>query len=629
MDHLESLALQLRQMLSGVEFEETTRRSFHPVFEQVHARQLAKEQVAAELQDLRKSVEDSFDPGSRARAKTRLQEVKGEFPNEMNVHAACEEVARALDARGEEHERVIAELSRIAESVKHVPLSESNDLLKSAAGLSADFSMEPQVGALIQQIEYEVNRRLAQRQALIEEMGQLENASSRARSISGLSQLINNAHSVASAAAGEPDVTAALDRVKAAAEARRQTISRLLAEINQMADRARMALGVEQAEHLLAEAQQSASAHPELDDLQETVGRVSAQVHGRRIEHDLVCEELSSLRASVSQALTPADLDATRNRALQIRDKHAADQAIVDLCEQVDTDVRGARAKLLQSELRRLSQDQPVEPATLQLGATDSASLVKKLQELVKTFPESAELRGMLVRAEDSLERAKRARHEAAARASAIDLAVKAYTRLLETRPPAKAARAIEEAAAKYPESAQLQSLLLQCRERIEAEEEIKRQASAKRAAMQAAIDKGSDLLRNHRYVEAAAVLEVACQQWPGEKQLEKLLSTAQKSAQKANERQAAEQEKIRQRETSKPRSKRRSDSVSSRLRPARWRRCLANGCRFTAVAACLVLVMAGFLIRLFTRPHVSVLTVQSNPSGAESRSGWPHVRYP
>ena len=68
--------------------------------------------------------------------------------------------------------------------------------------------MEPQVGALIQQIEYEVNRRLAQRQALIEEMGQLENASSRARSISGLSQLISNAHSVASAAAGEPDVMA-------------------------------------------------------------------------------------------------------------------------------------------------------------------------------------------------------------------------------------------------------------------------------------------------------------------------------------------------------------------------------------------------------------------------------------
>jgi len=602
-DHLEGLASQLRRMLMGVEFEEATRRSFDPIFEQVRARQLAKEQVSAELQDLRKSVGDSFDPGSRARAKTRLQEVQAEFPHERKVHDACEEVVRALDARGEEHERILAELSKIAEAVKHVPLSESTDLLGRAARISADFSMEPQVGALTQQIEYEVNRRLAQRQALIEEMGQLENASSRARSISGLSQLVSNAHSVASTAAGEPDVMAALDRVKAAAEARRQTISRLLAEVNLVADRALMALGVGQAEQLLAEAQRRASANPELDDLQETVGRVSAQVHGRRIEHDLVCEELSSLSASVSQALTPADLDAIRNRALQIRDKPGADQSIVALCEQVDTDVRGARAKLLQIELRRLSQDQAVESSTLQLGTTDSASLVKKLQELAKTFPESVELRGMLLRAEDSLERAQRARNEAAARASAVDLEVKAYTRLLESGQAAKALGALVEAAAKYPESEQLQSLLLKCRKQIEAEEEIKRQASAKRAAMQAAIDKGSDLLRNRRYVEATALLEVACQQWPGEKQLEKLLSTAQKSAQKANERQAAEQAKIRQREL----------QVVTRPIGAPRKRLLVP-----VVVACVLLAMAGLLIRFVTRPHVSVLSVQSNPSGAE-----------
>jgi hypothetical protein len=603
-EHLEALALQLRGMLMGVEFEEATRRSFDPIFEQVRARQLAKEQVSAELQDLRKSVEDSFDPGSRVRAKTRLQEVEAEFPYERKVRDACEEVVRALDARGEEHERILADLSKIAEAVKHVPLSESTGLLGQTARLSSNFSMEPQVGALVQQIEYEVNRRLAQRQALIEELAQLERSSAQARSISGLSQLVSNAHSVASTAAGEPDVTAALDRVKTVAEARRQTISRLLAEINQVADRALIALGVEQAEQLFAEAQQRASAHPELDDLQETIGRVSAQVHGRRIEHDLVCEELSSLSASVSQALTPADLDHIRNRALQIRDKHAADQAIAELSAQLETDVRGARAKLLQIELRRLSQDQAVEPSTFQMGTTDSASLVKKLQELVKTYPESVELRGMLLRAEDSLERAHRARDEAAARASAIDLEVKASTRLLETQQGARALSTLEEAAAKYPESAQLQSLLAQCKERIEAEEEIKRQASAQRAALQAAVDKGAGLLRNRRYVEAVAVLEVACQQWPGEKQLEKLLATAQISAQKANDRQVAEQEKIRQRVL----------QAATRPAVARRKRLLVP-----AIVACVLLAVVGFVIRSLIRSQVAVPAVQSIPAGAET----------
>ncbi len=603
LEYLEDLALQLRRMLMAVEFDETARRSFDPILEQVRARQLAKEQVSAELQDLRKSVADSFDPGSRARAKTRLQEVQAEFSHERKVRDACEEVARALDARGEEHERILSELSKIAEAVKHVPLSESTGLLGRVTRLSSNFSMEPQVGALIQQIEYELNRRLAQRHALIEELAQLERASAQARSISGLSQLVSNAHSVASAAAGEPDVMAALDQVKTVAEARRQTISRLLAEINQIADRALVALGVEQAEQLFAEAQQRASAHPELDDLQETIGRVSAQVHGRRIEHDLVCEELSSLSASIGQALTPADLDLIRSRALQVRDKYAADQEIAALFAQVETDVRAARANLLQIELRRLSQDLAVEPSNLQLATTDSASLVKKLQELVKTYPESTELRGMLLRAEDNLERAQRVRNEAAARASAIDLEVKAYTRLLETHQGARALNALEEAAAKYPESTQLQSLLVQCKEQFEAEEEIRRQASAQRAAMQAAIDKGENLLRNRHYVEAAALLEVACQQWPGEKQLEKLLATARRSAQKANDRQAAEQEKIR----------RRVLQAATRPAPAPRKRLLVP-----AIVVCVLLAIVGFLIRFLTRPHVSVLTVQSTPSGAE-----------
>jgi len=600
-DHLENLASQLRQMLMGTEFDDQTRRSLLPVLEEVRARQLAKEQVSAELQGLKKSVEDSFDPGSWARAKTRLSEVKAEFPHEKKVQEVCGEVAKTLDARREEYERIVVELTKIAESVKQVQLSDSTALLRRATEISSNFSMEPQIGALIQQIEYEVNRRLAQRRALIGEIEQLGAAASRARSLAGLSQLINHAHSVASSAAGEQEVVAALDRVKAATEARRHTISGLLTEVNQVADHALVAKSIGEAEQLLADAQQRASAYPELDDLQEIIGRVSAQVRGRRVEHDLICEELSSLSASISQALVPAELDLIRQRTVQIRDTHAADQAIVALCEQIEIDVRSARAKLLQIELYRLSQDQHAETSVSQLRTTEMASLVKKLQELVKTFPESVELRGMLLRAEDSLERAERARYEAAARASAIDLEIKAYTKLLESGQHAKALSALEESAAKYPESDQLQSLLLKCREQIAAEQEARLQASAQRAAIKAAIDKGNDLLRNRRYEEAGALLEAACQQWPEEKQLEKLLSSARKSI----DRQTAEQQKSKQ--------------PLPEIAPGRIgkpRRLLL----ISAVVASLLLVMFSVLklIKFVTRPHVSILTVESFPSGAE-----------
>jgi eukaryotic-like serine/threonine-protein kinase len=600
-DHLENLASQLRQMLMSVEVDDQTRRSCLPVLEEVRARQLAKEQASAELQDLKKILEDSSDPGSWARAKTRLLEVKAEFPHEKKLQEVCEEIAKTLDLRGEEYESIVAELTKIAESIKQVQNGESAELLRRATQISSNFSTEPQIGALIQQIEYEVNRRLTQQRALIGEIEQLGTSASRARSLAGLSQLINHAHSLATSAAADPEVATTLDRVKAAVEARRQAISRLLTEVGGVTDQALMANSVAEAEQFIAAAQQRASAFPELDDLQEILVRVSAQIRGRRVEHDLICEELSSLRASISQALVPAELDLTRQRAVEIRDTHAADQSIIALCEQIESELRSARAKLLQIELHRLSQDQHVETSISHLRATEIASLVRRLQELVKTFPESVELRGMLFRAEDGLERAERARYEAAARASAIDLEIKTYTKLLQSGQATKALSALEESAAKYPESDPLQSLLSKCREQIAIEQEAQLQASAQKAAIKAAIDKGTDLLKSRRYEEAGALLEVARQQWPEEKQLEKLLSSARKSI----DRQTSDQRKSEQA---------RLETAQSHIaRPGRL-------LLLSALAASLLLAILGLfkLVRFAPRPHLSVLNVESTPSGAE-----------
>ena len=116
---------------------------------------------------------------------------------------------------------------------------------------------------------------------------------------------------------------------------------------------------------------------------------------------------------------------------------------------------------------------------------------------------------GWLLRAEDSLERAQRARKEAAARASAIDLEVKASTRLLETRQDAKALRALEAAAAKYPESAQLQSLLAEVRKAIQ---EQQRSAQIVQMRSQAQV-----ALAGQQYEEALACADQALQLDPAD----------------------------------------------------------------------------------------------------------------
>src|ERR1700722_547452 len=156
----------------------------------------------------------------------------------------------------------------------------------------------------------------------------------------------------------------------------------------------------------------------------------------------------------------------------------------------------------------------------------------------------------------------------------------------------------MDERAAKYPESEPLQSLLLKYRDQVAAEHEAQLQASAQKAAIQAAIDKGTDLLKGRRYEEAAALLEAASQQWPHEQQLCKLVSAARKSV----DRQAAEQQKVEQRR------------LQVAERPAtRPRRML-----LISAAVALLLVIAGVLSRFVGRPHVSVLTVTSSPAGAE-----------
>ena len=143
----------------------------------------------------------------------KLQELIKTFPESAEAQAmllGAEEPLERLEARREEQERVLAELRTIAESVRKVPLSESTELLRRSTQISTGFLLEAQVGALLQQIEHEVNLRLAQRQSLFEEMEQLESASAQARSLEGLSQLLNHAQAIASSDAEEDEIAAAL-----------------------------------------------------------------------------------------------------------------------------------------------------------------------------------------------------------------------------------------------------------------------------------------------------------------------------------------------------------------------------------------------------------------------------------
>ena len=79
-DRLDTLASQLRQMLVGIESDET-RSGFDPILEEVRARRLAREQVSAGLQELRRSAKDSFDPRIKGAHQNALTRGQGGVPS--------------------------------------------------------------------------------------------------------------------------------------------------------------------------------------------------------------------------------------------------------------------------------------------------------------------------------------------------------------------------------------------------------------------------------------------------------------------------------------------------------------------------------------------------------------------
>ena len=105
-----------------------------------------------------------------------------------------------------------------------------------------------------------------------------------------------------------------------------------------------------------------------------------------------------------------AELDLIRQRAEQIRDGHSADATVTDLRGQIEVDVQSARAKLLQIELGPLSEEQDALASKSQ--PEEIASHIRKLQELIKSFPESAEAQAMLLGAQESLQRLEARREE-------------------------------------------------------------------------------------------------------------------------------------------------------------------------------------------------------------------------
>ena len=414
-EYLEILAVNLTRALGNIDPDEQTRRMCEPLIQEVRARKEAKQQTVAELEQLRRTVSPSADAALRNRAAGRIVEAKAAFPRERDIRVICDEISKVLDAAKEERGRVVAELSEMAKDLGTASLADAKDTLTRALYLAGPHAAEPQVGALIQQITFEVERREKRLQSRICEIGNLERMVADAPSLESISQLLQNAISVSSPDAEDPAVAGALNAMRSAADERRREISDCLAEVEEISNRALTALNVEGAEQLLEEAKSKAAAHPNIDEIQRAIVRVTAQVRGRRVEHDLVANELQSLTRSVGdENASTVELDSIGRRAGEVQDKYSQERTILSLCRELEASVKAARDRLLHAEIARIAEEQSRFSGQAMGDTQAIASSVRKLQDLVQAFPDSVELRSFLLKAQESLSRTERTRRETA-----------------------------------------------------------------------------------------------------------------------------------------------------------------------------------------------------------------------
>jgi len=407
-EFLEVLAGNLSKMLSSMDADEQTHRICDPLLEQVLQRTAGKRQIISELMEFRKALSHAPDAALRSRAAGRVVEARAAFPRERDVRNACDEITKLIEAAKEERTKMIAELSRMAEESNRLPIEAAQELMARSERMAAPYATEPQVGALIQQIHFEVERRQKRLEARIREIANLGNGISEASSLDSISQLLQNAIAISSPDAEEPAVVAALESVRRAGDGRRRAISEFLTQIEEITNRALAARSVEDAEKLLSEARNQASKYPNIDEIQRNIVRVAAQIRGRRVEHDLVRGELETLGKSANDNASVMELESIRRRALEVHDKYPQERTLIALCQQVESSVEAAKQRILQAEIDRVKEEEqrrgnqgPVEPQEL-------ASSVRKLEDLVQAYPDNVELRTFLLKAQEAMARADR-----------------------------------------------------------------------------------------------------------------------------------------------------------------------------------------------------------------------------
>jgi len=419
------IAADLEQLLASEILDQKTRDTGSAIVTEFRSRAAAREHALEELERLVSATEASPNPVVRSQAGERALAIQAAYPKDQPVQALYTAIKENLERWSQRLEKALAELTGIAQSLAQVPLDEAEGSRCRAEEVAASFGSDPQAGSLLQQIRNECQQRARERQRALEA---LENFSSRipqTRSLSELNDVLDQAHSLVSSQPSDSEISFALSQLKTAAEKRHRCMHALLGEAQAIAEQVDVAATVDLAESLLEKGNRLAVENPDNLDVQEVITRISGQVRGRRAEHDLVVQELTSLQSAVSEAQSTEDFAPIRQRIAECRSKHPRDPEISALCGQIES----------QASHRQFVQEQSLAARGLK-EASRHESALQVLGDALRRYPadpiletlRSAISKELEIVTREQLERERQRAAEEAARQLAAEMRQRALS---------------------------------------------------------------------------------------------------------------------------------------------------------------------------------------------------------
>jgi len=339
LDKISAGAAGLRRLIESADLDDHAKNAAAVVLEEVDARLRARERAVAELEQFRHHVAKVRNVASIADGNNRLRSIAATFPNEKQIQSACVEISKTLAHLREEHERRISLLTALAQGVDSTPTGELKALLQKAVELGTDFDDDADIGVLLQQIESSISDRLERQAAHLRDIESLFADLEGVRSLQELTRIVDRSKAIAALDRTDEELADRAGQLLSEGNRLRARLESTLTQMASLADRVMAAATIHDAEAILPSIRSLAEDQPHFQDLQEAATRLLAQVHGRRIEHDLIVQELESIRGTLTTLETDEDLSAAAARAAECRAQHRNDSTILALSAEIEASI--------------------------------------------------------------------------------------------------------------------------------------------------------------------------------------------------------------------------------------------------------------------------------------------------